>query len=281
MNHLRTILPAAVAFVALVAFPGTGRTQTTEGTHSGALAGYTTGSPLDIRPLVPVTAYSSSTWVSGIYGSIAPPIFFTSRHFPGIYGAYDIGVAPLMMNREPTSYPTIDPREVIPAATTTVPALRTASTPAGAATMTTAPPWVTPAVPGSAALRTTYAPQTPAVPAAFESDGLSARLVVRMPEDARLVIDDTDVAGTGEVRKFTTPPLVPGKMYHYDVRATWIDGGRQVVRERHIQFQGGDRVDIDFLAAAAPETERALKVRPGAVVPTTPPLNPTMPPRRP
>ncbi len=283
MKLLRIVLPGAWACVALAGFPNTGRTQTTAARLSGSVVGFTTGSPLDRRPLVPVTAYSSSTWVPGMYGSIYSPIFMTSLNYPGTYGFYSIGVAPLTLNREPFAYPQINPREIIPSVTTTVAPLRTPTTPAGAATMTTAPPSVVPAVPGTTALRTTFSPQTPAVPAGVETPGESARLIIRVPENAYLDVGGTAVVGQGtaDVRRFVTPPLEPGKVYHYDIQARWTDGGQQIVRDKHVQFQAGERVDIDFLAPAATETERALKAQPGMPVPSTPPLKPTLPPRRP
>jgi uncharacterized protein (TIGR03000 family) len=164
--------------------------------------------------------------------------------------------------------------------TTTIAPVRTLTTPAGAATLTTAPPSVTPAVPGSRALATTYPPGTPEVAGEVTSSGGSARVIVRVPENARLEFEGVAVAETGRVRKFTTPPMTPGQVYHYDIRATWDDNGQQVVRDRRVRIAAGDRVDVDFLTPTT-EEERALHVKPTLEVPTTPPLKPTLPPRRP
>src|SRR2546423_9656308 len=97
----------------------------------GPVSGYTTGSQIDRRPVVPVTAYSASTYVPGsfrTYGSLAEPIFMTTINTPGIYGAYSYGVAPLTFNREPTFYPAYEPRLDVPAVTTTIAPVRPPST---------------------------------------------------------------------------------------------------------------------------------------------------------
>jgi hypothetical protein len=47
------------------------------------------------------------------------------------------------------------------------------------------------------------------VPARPEEE--PARVVVRVPEDARLEFEGVVVPETGRVRKFVTPALVPGK----------------------------------------------------------------------
>jgi uncharacterized protein (TIGR03000 family) len=49
------------------------------------------------------------------------------------------------------------------------------------------------------------------------------------------------------VRKFTSPPLTPGRRYRYEVRATWTEGGRTVVKDRQIFFYAGEKEDVDFL----------------------------------
>jgi uncharacterized protein (TIGR03000 family) len=243
------------------------------------LTGWTSGYPLDIRPLVPVRAYAASTWVSGESGSLAAPIFMTSINYPGVYGAYSFNWPPDLLNREPMFYPYRDPRMSIPAVTITTEPFRTVDTPTGAATLYAAPPSVTPAIPGSTALSTTYPRQLPAVP--VETSENSARVVVRLPEDALLEFQGVPIEGSGRVRKFTTVPLTPRRPYHYEVRAIWTENGREVVQDRHVTLHAGQRVDVDFITPPPAEPpEQKLRTEPLPPIPTTPPLVPTLPPRR-
>jgi uncharacterized protein (TIGR03000 family) len=256
MTHLR-IIP--LVLLAVQATVGAARAQV--GLDSPALSGWTTGSPLDRRPVIPVSAYSSSAYYPGSYGSLAPPIFMTTINYPGIYGAYSFGVAPLMLNREPWFYPVYDDRETIPSVSITTAPLRRPDTPAGAPTMAAGPPSVTPALPGYAALRT-YPDQVPAAAAAPLPAETAARVVVRVPEDARLEFQGVAVPQAGRVRKFSSPPLVPGERYRYDVVATWEEAGRTVVRARRIYVYAGEKADIDFLSPQAENGERELQTRP-------------------
>ncbi len=246
---------------------------------------------MDRRPIVPVSAYSASPYYSGAYGSLADPIFMTTLHTPGIYGAYSYGTGGITLTREPWFPPVLDDRHDIPAVSITTAPLRDATTPAGAATLYAAPPSVTPVAPGSAALQTIPA-QTPAAPATLRATPApappqTARVVVRVPEDARLEFEGVAVPETGRVRKFTTPPLVPGKRYLYDVRATWQEDGRPVVKERQITVFAGEKADIDFLSPSEENSARELRARPKPPAPprpapgVTPPLQPTVPPARP
>src|SRR5262245_15515705 len=136
MSSQRFSSLTALAALGLVAgFAAESRAQQT----LGPVSGYTTGSQIDRRPVVPVTAYSASTYVPGsfrTYGSLAEPIFMTTINTPGIYGAYSYGVAPLTFTREPTFYPAYEPRLDIPAVTTTIAPVRPTSNIVTAATVT-------------------------------------------------------------------------------------------------------------------------------------------------
>ena len=53
-------------------------------------------------------------------------------------------------------------------------------------------------------------------------------------------------APTGEVRRFASPPLAPGKEFTYEVRARWTEGGKEVSRARDVGVTAGARARIDF-----------------------------------
>jgi uncharacterized protein (TIGR03000 family) len=222
---------ALAALGLLTGFVAESRAQQT----LGPVSGYTTGSQIDRRPVVPVTAYSASTYVPGsfaTYGSLASPIFMTTINTPGIYGAYSYGVAPLTFNREPTFYPAYEARLDIPAVTTTIAPVRPTSTIVTAATVT-----------------------REVVPV-----NVTADVNVRLPADAKLYFEGIPMEQTGPERHFVTPPLTPGRNYQYDVRAVWTDNqGREVVQDRKVPVHAGDRLTIDFLA---PPPSATLRTRP-------------------
>jgi uncharacterized protein (TIGR03000 family) len=76
-----------------------------------------------------------------------------------------------------------------------------------------------------------------------------AKLIVRLPANAKLVIDDTATKSTGSVRSFETPPLEVGKKYSYTLKATWMEQGKEVVRQKDVIVQGGRVADIDLRRA--------------------------------
>jgi uncharacterized protein (TIGR03000 family) len=272
MTRFRILLFVLLALLTPV---GAARAQVAVG--SPALNGWTRGSPLDRRPIVPVSAYSSSAYYSGRYGSLAPPIFMTTLQTPGIYGAYSFGTGGITLTREPWFYPVYDDRETIPAISITTAPLRRLDTPAGAPTLAAGPPSVVPALPGNATIRT-YPDQVPAVPAASLSTETTARVVVRVPEEARLEFEGVAMPQTGRVRKFVSPPLTPGQRYQYEVRATWREeDGRTVVRTRRINVYAGEKADIDFLSPNEEHAERELRTRPILPAPS-PAARPGAPP---
>lgn len=72
-----------------------------------------------------------------------------------------------------------------------------------------------------------------------------ATLRVVLPADAPLEIDDTRTTQTGPERLFITPPLAPGKVYHYTLR-TVREG---VAREQVVEVQGGRETHVDLRRA--------------------------------
>lgn len=52
-----------------------------------------------------------------------------------------------------------------------------------------------------------------------------------------------------DVRLFESPPLEPGKNYIYDIKATWTENGKQVVRERSVRVAAGKTTEVDLRVA--------------------------------
>jgi uncharacterized protein (TIGR03000 family) len=77
----------------------------------------------------------------------------------------------------------------------------------------------------------------------------SATLVVTLPADARLKIDDYRTTSTSGERVFNTPALKVGQDFHYTLTAEV--NGRSVTRE--VTVRGGEttRVSLDFSVQTA------------------------------
>jgi uncharacterized protein (TIGR03000 family) len=83
----------------------------------------------------------------------------------------------------------------------------------------------------------------------YQPSAGTALIVVRLPADAKLLIDDLPTTETGPVRQFVTPgALDPGKPYHYTLKAQWTENGQPVTRERKAEFQAGGQVNVDFMS---------------------------------
>jgi uncharacterized protein (TIGR03000 family) len=81
----------------------------------------------------------------------------------------------------------------------------------------------------------------------------TATLIISLPADARLTIDDTLTRSTAAVRTFISPPLEPGRDYEYNLKAEAMrDGQLQVVTKRVTVRPGEEtRVTLDFTGASA------------------------------
>jgi uncharacterized protein (TIGR03000 family) len=84
-----------------------------------------------------------------------------------------------------------------------------------------------------------YAPPTPA-------PALTTTIEVRLPAEAALWFDGTPTAQTGGRRTFTTPPLLPGVTYTYDLSARWRRRDRDVMRGERLTVRAGEAVVVDF-----------------------------------
>jgi uncharacterized protein (TIGR03000 family) len=73
-----------------------------------------------------------------------------------------------------------------------------------------------------------------------------ATLVVTLPANARLTIDDYRTTSTSGERVFHTPELKPGQDFHYTLKAE-VDG-RSVTR--HVTVRAGEttRINLDLSA---------------------------------
>src|SRR5262249_41716745 len=81
------------------------------------------------------------------------------------------------------------------------------------------------------------------------SEGMAqvARIRVILPDaQARVLFDDTATKQTGVDRLFLTPQLTAGAANNYRIRATFMQGDREVTLERTLAVAPGRTYEVDF-----------------------------------
>lgn len=76
-------------------------------------------------------------------------------------------------------------------------------------------------------------------PAAATNGEMPARLVVHLPADANLTVDGEATRATSDTRTFVTPPLEPGKTYHYRLKATITRNGEKETASQTVIVHAG------------------------------------------
>jgi uncharacterized protein (TIGR03000 family) len=80
-----------------------------------------------------------------------------------------------------------------------------------------------------------------------EATPAPARITVRLPEQAKLYVDDVLCPQTDSAKRaFDTPQLEPGRTYHYTLRVEMVREGRTIKKDRRIDMQAGKKIDVDF-----------------------------------
>ncbi|MCI0377020.1 MAG: TIGR03000 domain-containing protein [Gemmataceae bacterium] len=73
-----------------------------------------------------------------------------------------------------------------------------------------------------------------------------ARVIVEMPADAKLYIDDQPTAATSTQRVFHTPDLVADRTYFYDLKAEVVRNGQTIVRTQRVMLRAGHDTVASF-----------------------------------
>jgi uncharacterized protein (TIGR03000 family) len=74
----------------------------------------------------------------------------------------------------------------------------------------------------------------------------TARVVVKLPEDARLFVDNDPCPLTSAERSFDTPELQPGVTYHYTIRAELTREGQVVKQSKRVTVRAGQETVVEF-----------------------------------
>jgi uncharacterized protein (TIGR03000 family) len=73
-----------------------------------------------------------------------------------------------------------------------------------------------------------------------------AKVIVQLPADAKLYVDDQPIKISSDNQTFNTPRLDRGQTYYYEVRAEVVRDGKTVVESKRILVKGGQEVSVAF-----------------------------------
>jgi uncharacterized protein (TIGR03000 family) len=73
-----------------------------------------------------------------------------------------------------------------------------------------------------------------------------AQISLRVPANAAVWFDGEKTTSAGPDRQFQSPPLTPGQRYHYEVRARWVENGREVTQTQQVAVSAGANVNVSF-----------------------------------
>ena len=82
-------------------------------------------------------------------------------------------------------------------------------------------------------------------------------MIVEVPADAKLYIDDTAMRTPSEHRTYQTPDLEPGQTYYYEVRVEVQRDGKPISETRRVLVRAGQEVHADFTDMATTSTAQA------------------------
>jgi uncharacterized protein (TIGR03000 family) len=80
---------------------------------------------------------------------------------------------------------------------------------------------------------------------------LTAQVAVRVPANAEVWFNGAAAAQKGPLRELVSPPLTPGLEFNYEIRARWLENGREVTKVRQVTVRAGDRLTVDLTSATA------------------------------
>lgn len=74
-------------------------------------------------------------------------------------------------------------------------------------------------------------------------------LMVSLPADAKVTINDHSTKSTGELRRYRYRGLQPAAVYAYRVRVEYVRDGKPIVDEKTVQVTAGQMGSLAFTAA--------------------------------
>lgn len=79
----------------------------------------------------------------------------------------------------------------------------------------------------------------------------AATILVALPEDAKLSVNNKATQSNSAVRKFVTTPLEPGKDFHYTLKANFARDGQTFTASKRVAVRAGEekQVTLEFTTA--------------------------------
>jgi uncharacterized protein (TIGR03000 family) len=87
----------------------------------------------------------------------------------------------------------------------------------------------------------------------FAPPDFTVHLTVIVPPQAEVWFEEEKTSQTGSIREFDSPPIPPGRLFSYAVKARWPDSGKFVEIVRQVTVKAGDRTTVDFSSPAGGE----------------------------
>jgi uncharacterized protein (TIGR03000 family) len=84
-----------------------------------------------------------------------------------------------------------------------------------------------------------------------------ARLIVELPADAKLYVDDRLTKTSSERRVFNSPPLEEGQTYYYILRAEVVRDGKTLAQTKRVLLHAREVVNASFPDLGGAATARA------------------------
>lgn len=81
--------------------------------------------------------------------------------------------------------------------------------------------------------------------------GEPAKVLINLPDDARLLFNGTPAVGTGATRQFVTPALIPGQSYAYDLTAEVVRDGRVQAVTQRVVVRAGEKTTVTLTPGIA------------------------------
>jgi uncharacterized protein (TIGR03000 family) len=72
---------------------------------------------------------------------------------------------------------------------------------------------------------------------AAQPKALPAAILVHLPADAKLTVDDHATTSTSATREFITPPLERGRIFHYTLKAEFVRGGETITVKKKVRVR--------------------------------------------
>jgi uncharacterized protein (TIGR03000 family) len=90
-----------------------------------------------------------------------------------------------------------------------------------------------------------------------------AKVIVQLPNDAKLYVDDQPIKTSDERQTFSTPQLDRGQTYYYEVRAEAVRDGKTVTETKRVLIRAGEEVTVSFPKLAPPTADVAAAASSG------------------